>query len=153
MKKLEQQDFDRFNCPIFRSVSEIGDQWMLLIIREAFMGIKRFDEFQSILHISKSVLTRKMKSLVENGILAKESYQEPNQRKRFEYILTPKGRDLYLIIMALMDWGNKYAVDQEGDRMKMIEKETETDVAFGMVNQQGQKVEPSEVKLLLYRED
>ena len=138
MKILDTEEFNSQNCPIHRSVREVGDYWMMLIIREAFMGKKRFAEFQTTLNVSKSVLTRKMKALVEKGILEKVAYQEPNQRKRFEYHLTQKGRDLNVIIIALMEWGNKYLVDEDGDRMKMIDRENQSDVTLGFLNQAGE---------------
>ena len=151
MEILDIKEFDTQNCPIFRSVREVGDYWMMLIIREAFMGKTRFADFQNTLNISKSVLTKKIKQLVEKEILTKQAYQEPNQRKRFEYLLTQKGRDLYLIIMALMQWGNKYLIDETGDRMKMIDRQNQSDLSLAFVNEEGEIMTRERLQLLLYK--
>ena len=115
------------------------------------MGKTRFADFQNTLNISKSVLTKKIKQLVEKEILTKQAYQEPNQRKRFEYLLTQKGRDLYLIIMALMQWGNKYLIDETGDRMKMIDRQNQSDLSLAFVNEEGEIMTRERLQLLLYK--
>ena len=90
-------------CSLARTVAVIGDRWSLLILRECFLRIRRFDEFQSSLGITRHLLADRLKKLVRFGVLRKIPYQEAP--KRYEYILTQKGLDLYPIIMSIVHWG------------------------------------------------
>ena len=96
-------------CSLARTVAVIGDRWSLLILRECFLRIRRFDEFQSSLGITRHLLADRLKKLVRFGVLRKIPYQEAP--KRYEYILTQKGLDLYPIIMSIVHWGNIHMVD------------------------------------------
>ncbi|MCK4079793.1 helix-turn-helix transcriptional regulator [Acinetobacter radioresistens] len=91
------------NCPVAQTLAMIGDRWTLLIIRDAFLGLSRFEQFQKSLGITRHVLAERLKRLVEEGILEKQSYIDRQQR--FEYVLTGKGRDLKPILMAIVEWG------------------------------------------------
>ena len=99
-------------CSLARTVAVIGDRWSLLILRECFLRIRRFDEFQSSLGITRHLLADRLKKLVRFGVLRKIPYQEAP--KRYEYILTQKGLDLYPIIMSIVHWGNIHMVDSRG---------------------------------------
>ncbi|HBG82266.1 MAG TPA: transcriptional regulator [Acinetobacter radioresistens] len=90
------------NCPVAQTLAMIGDRWTLLIIRDAFLGLSRFEQFQKSLGITRHVLAERLKRLVEEGILEKQSYIDRQQR--FEYVLTAKGRDLKPILMAIVEW-------------------------------------------------
>lgn len=98
-------------CPIARCLDHIGEWWSLLIIRDAFRGYKRFDEFQKSLGIATNILTRRLKGLVESGILEKKPYGE--SQNRFEYILTPQGQDLSPVLMTMMQWSSKHIESNE----------------------------------------
>jgi DNA-binding HxlR family transcriptional regulator len=100
-------------CPIGLALGVIGQTWTLLLVREAIKGVRRFDEFQSRLGVSRPLLSQRLSMLVEEGILERVPYREPNQRSRFEYRLTPKGYDLYPVMMALRQWGVRYLLDEE----------------------------------------
>jgi len=91
------------NCPVAQTLAMIGDRWTLLIIRDAFLGLSRFEQFQKSLGITRHVLAERLKRLVEEGILEKQSYIDRQQR--FEYVLTAKGRDLKPILIAIVEWG------------------------------------------------
>jgi DNA-binding HxlR family transcriptional regulator len=104
---LEEQ-----NCSLSRTVAVIGDRWMLLVLRECFLRVRRFEEFQSRLGITRHLLAARLKKLVQFGVLRRVPYQEAP--KRYEYILTQKGLDLYPIIMAIVHWGDVHMVDERG---------------------------------------
>lgn len=89
----------------------LADRWTLLIIREAFYGVTRYDDIREDIGIPRSVLTSRLKRLVAQGILAREPYQEDGARTRYGYVLTDRGRALGLTILALMQWGDEYLKD------------------------------------------
>lgn len=93
-------------CSIARSLAIVGDKWTLLVLRSAFLGIRRFDDIQAMLGVTRHVLADRLKRLVEADILKKVPYQD--RQTRYEYRLTEKGRDLYPVLMALVAWGDKW---------------------------------------------
>jgi DNA-binding HxlR family transcriptional regulator len=93
-------------CSAARALEVIGERWTLLILRDAFLGVRRFDEIQRDLGISRGLLTARLRWLCDEGILERRRYQE--RPERFEYRLTQKGRDLWPVMMALMKWGDRY---------------------------------------------
>ncbi len=103
---MKWHELGEMNCPIARSLSILGDRWTLLIIRNAFMRTRRFDDFQKQLGITRHLLTERLNRLVENNIFQKVLYQEAP--KRYEYKLTDKGLALYPVIMAISQWGNQW---------------------------------------------
>jgi DNA-binding HxlR family transcriptional regulator len=105
---------DVANCSVGRAVELIGQPWVLLILREVFGGVRRFSDLQDHLGVSRSVLSSRLDSLVEEGVLETRPYRDGGQRARREYVLTEKGRDLYPAITALRQWGDKYLADPEG---------------------------------------
>ena len=99
-------DYERENCSVARTLELVGERWTLLIIREAFLGTRRFDDFQGKLGIARNVLQARLERLVDAGILRRSMYQERPQR--FEYRLTRKGTDLWPVLMSLLQWGDRY---------------------------------------------
>ena len=102
-------------CSLARTVAVIGDRWSLLILRECFLRKRRFEAFQSSLGITRHLLAERLKKLVRFGVLRRIPYQE--SPKRYEYILTQKGLDLYPVIMSIVHWGNIHMVDARGRPM------------------------------------
>ncbi len=98
-------------CSIARTLEVIGERWSLLIVRDAFYGVTRFDDFQRDLGLARNVLTNRLAKLVEQGVLERHQYEE--RPPRFEYRLTPKGRELLPVVLAMMRWGNKWANPRE----------------------------------------
>ena len=94
-------------CSIARSLEIVGERWTLLVLRDAFLGIRRFDDFQRDLGIARNVLTDRLGRLVDEGILDRRRYQE--RPERFEYRLTERGRDLWPTLHALATWGDAHA--------------------------------------------
>ena len=98
-------------CPLSTTVQHVGEWWTLLILHDAFDGYTRFDQFQKSLGISTSMLTSRLKALVEDGLLERRPYQE--NPVRHEYVLTERGRSLRPVIVALAAWGNRHLAPAE----------------------------------------
>ena len=101
-----RNDYADQNCAIAGTLELIGERWTLLIVRDAFLGVRRFDDFQRSLGIARNVLQARLERLVEAGILKRVRYQE--RPERFEYRLTRKGVDLWPVLVALMGWGDRH---------------------------------------------
>ena len=108
-----RRTYEDQNCSIARALETIGERWTLLILRDAFLGTRRFDDFQKSLGIARNVLTVRLKSLVDAGMLERRRYQE--RPERYEYRLTEKGIDLWPVLFTLMKFGDKHVA--EGDAM------------------------------------
>jgi len=105
--ELEQQP-----CSVSRTLSVIGDRWTLLILRDCFLKVRRFDDFQARLGIGRPILADRLQKLVDNFVLTKVAYQQTPPR--FEYRLTPKGLDLYPIVMSIVHWGDVHMSGKKG---------------------------------------
>jgi DNA-binding HxlR family transcriptional regulator len=99
-------------CSVARALEVVGERWTLLILRDALLGVRRFDDFQGNLGLARSVLTARLNRLVEEGVLERRRYQ--SNPDRFEYLLTPKGRELGPVIFHLMKWGDSHYPTQAG---------------------------------------
>jgi DNA-binding HxlR family transcriptional regulator len=119
---MDYLDIDTSNCSVGRAVELVGQPWVILILREVSQGLRRFKDIQDHLGISRSVLSDRLDMLVANGILELRSYQEPGQRRRSEYRLTQKGRDLYPALTALREWGDRYLADSEGPSTETVHR-------------------------------
>ena len=97
-------------CSVSRTLAVVGDTWTMLIIRDAFLRVRRFDDFQKNLGISRHRLSQRLKKLVDHGVLRKEAYQA----NRYEYRLTDKGLELYPILISMAKWGDKWMDDGKG---------------------------------------
>ena len=111
--------WDRSRCSVAGTLSVVGEKWSLLVLREAFFGVRRFADFQRVLGAPRAVLTERLATLVEQGILRRVPYQAEGERQRHEYRLTQKGIDLYPTLVALMQWGDRYLAD--GDQPVELE--------------------------------
>lgn len=109
---MKRVSFDGMSCSIARSLETIGEWWTPLIVREVFFGRRRFDEIQGDLGISRNILTDRLSTLVEDGVLERRNIAQTGTR--WEYHLTEKGRDLFPVLVALMQWGDRWAADEKG---------------------------------------
>jgi len=107
------------NCSVARTLDVVGEKWTLLVLREAFFGIRRFEDMRARTAIPRQVLSVRLARLVAEGILCRESYQEQGQRQRHEYRLTSKGVDLYPVLLALKSFGDRYLADPEGPSVEL----------------------------------
>jgi DNA-binding HxlR family transcriptional regulator len=108
-------------CPIARSLERVGEWWSILILRDALNGLKRFDEFQRSLDIAPNILTRRLRALVESGLLERRLYNE--RPPRYDYVLTESGRDFRPVVIALLAWGNRHFTP-EGRAVTLVDRET-----------------------------
>ncbi len=103
---MRRTRFDDAPCPIARTADLIGDWWTPMVMREAFLGRRRFEEFQQALSLSRSVLAQRLGRLVDEGLLARRLYEE--RPARYEYVLTEKGRAFYPVLAAMWRWGSDW---------------------------------------------
>jgi DNA-binding HxlR family transcriptional regulator len=106
--------FSNERCSVARTLQVVGERWTLLVLREAFYGMRRFEDFQRGTGAPRNVLTARLRTLVDNGILERVPYQEPGSRRRHEYRLTARGRDLFPALVAIMQWGDAHLAGPEG---------------------------------------
>ena len=102
------------NCTVGRTMAILGERWTFVVLREVFNGVRRFDDIRRHSGIPRQVLSNRLALLVEQGVLRREPYQDPGERARHEYRLTDKGFDLYPVLVAIADWGDRYLADPEG---------------------------------------
>jgi len=124
---MSRTRFDQINCGVAQALDQLGDSWTLLIIRDALVGATRFQHFESNLGIAKNILADRLSKLVLNEVLSKERLDEPGQR--FEYKLTAKGRDLWIVLTAMRLWGDKWVFGEAKVPAKFRERETGREVA------------------------
>ena len=118
---VKRTSFDDMTCPIARSLERVGEWWSMLILRDAFAGLSRFDEFEKSLGIAPNMLSRRLASLVEAGMLEKRRYS--TRPPRDEYILTAQGRDFRGVLFALMAFGNRHLAP-EGASVMVVDAAT-----------------------------
>lgn len=109
-------------CAIARSVAVLGERWTFVILRQAFTGARRFEDYQRGTGIARNILTDRLGRLVEHGILERRPYAEHPGRTLYEYRLTRKGRDLYPILVSLMQWGNVYGGFEAGPPVELVHR-------------------------------
>ncbi|MEM8860094.1 MAG: helix-turn-helix domain-containing protein [Chloroflexota bacterium] len=135
-------------CSIARTLSVIGDRWTLLIIRNAFMGTRRFDDFQAQLGVTRHLLTDRLNLLVEEEVMRKVPYQE--QPTRYEYRLTKKGVELYPVLMALVKWGDNWMTDEKGVPLEYVNRETGEIIEPVLIDKHtGEPIDPRKVDVKL----
>jgi DNA-binding HxlR family transcriptional regulator len=108
-------------CPIARGLDRVGEWWSILILRDAFAGLSRFEEFRDSLGIAPNMLTRRLNALVEAGLLERRRYSE--RPPRYEYRLTERGADFRQVLVALLAWGNRHFAP-EGASVQILNTET-----------------------------
>lgn len=128
------------SCAIARSLAVLGERWTMLILREALGGATRFAQFKDSLGIASDVLTDRLGTLVEYGVLSKEPYQEPGSRTRYEYFLTPAGQDLRVVLGALQQWGDEHLPWPEGPSVIRRDRRNDRPIHIGFVDDRGREV-------------
>ena len=125
-------DYDSSYCAIGAAVALIGDKPTFLVLREAFSGVRRFEPMRRRTGLPRQVLSDRLARLVDQGLLCKEPYREGGQRSRHEYRLTPKGLDLYPVLVALMQWGDQHAVGPGGPPVVLRHRDCGEPVWLGL---------------------
>ncbi|MFJ7289219.1 winged helix-turn-helix transcriptional regulator [Curtobacterium sp. NPDC098951] len=111
-------------CPIARSLDVLGEKWTLMIVRDALAGATRFSQFQQSLGIPREVLTARLGSLVEGGVLERHAYKPDGGRVRDEYVLTEAGRDLSLVLLALGGWADRHRPSERSSDLRFVDAGT-----------------------------
>lgn len=124
-------------CPVARSLAEVGDAWRMLILRDALLGFRRFDEFEHNLGIAPNILTQRLNALVDDGLLVKRLYQE--RPRRYEYEPTAKTREFALVIAALATWGTRW-LSPGGATVKLVDRTSGESLEASMVGTESRRV-------------
>jgi DNA-binding HxlR family transcriptional regulator len=129
---------DRFrysaaNCSIARTLGVVGEKWTLLVLREAFYGVRRFDDFHAALGCARNLLAARLKTLVAHGLLERVGYTDERGRGRHEYRLTDKGRELFPVVVALMQWGDKWTADEDGPAVQLNHRDCGAQVTAQLI--------------------
>jgi DNA-binding HxlR family transcriptional regulator len=138
------------HCPSARSLDVIGDWWSLLIVRDAFDGMTRFSEFQKSLGISKNILTRRLRSLVEKGILVQVSPEHGGAH--MEYRLTEMGRDLFPMMVALRQFGERHLFAPGEKHSRLVERATGKQIVLNLRTEDGRPVRAEDAAILKVEE-
>lgn len=117
---MRWEDLDQQACSLARTLAVVGDRWTLLILRDCFLGIRRFDHFEARLGITRHILTDRLKKLVEHGVLSKVPYQQRPLRE--EYRLSEKGLELHPVLLGLVHWGDRHMADERGAPVLHVHK-------------------------------
>ena len=132
--------WDRSRCSVAGTLTVVGEKWSLLVLREAFLGVRRFADFQRVLGAPKAVLTDRLNTLVDQGVLRRVPYQAQGERQRHEYRLTQKGIDLYPTLIALMAWGDKYLAEDGDVPLELRHRDCGEPVHLGLVCDAGHEL-------------
>jgi DNA-binding HxlR family transcriptional regulator len=118
---VKRTSFEAADCPVARALDSLGDWWSLLIIRDAFLGIRRFSEFQKNIGLAKNILTVRLRALVERGILKTVPASDGSAYQ--EYVLTPKGRGVFPVLVALRQWSEEFSGERDGFATLMVDRD------------------------------
>ena len=144
---MTRNNIDMLNCSIADALNLIGEWWTILILREAFFGSCRFEEFQQHLGIARNILTARLNKLCDHGILERVPVKQG--AKRHEYKLTTMGRDLLPVLVALTQWGDRWLHQSDGAPSSFIERETGEKIAeIGVFSKDGRQLKPRELALI-----
>ena len=133
------------SCAIARSLAVLGERWTLLILREASSGTTRFADFKNALGVASDVLADRLATLVDHGVLSKEPYQEEGSRTRYEYLLTPAGEELRVVLGALQQWGDEHLPWPAGPSVVRRDRRNDRPIHIGYVDDRGREVAPDNV--------
>jgi DNA-binding HxlR family transcriptional regulator len=137
---MKRTSFDSMPCPLARALEHLSDSWNALILREAFYGATRFDEFETALGIASNTLTRRLKDMTAGGLFERRLYS--SKPPRYEYVLTTKGRDLRPVLLTLLQWGNKYS-QPAGSAVRLVDTRTGSAVELALIDSHtGERIGP-----------
>jgi DNA-binding HxlR family transcriptional regulator len=134
-------DYESRACSVARTAEVLGDRWTMLVLRDIFNGIRRFDELSEHLGIARDVLTKRLATLVDEGLIRRVPYREPGARTRYEYRLTDAGRDLRPVLLALIAWGDRYRCDPDGPPAQLLHADCGAPVRVEVRCEAGHEIE------------
>jgi len=129
------------DCSLVRALGIVGERWTMLLLRQAFYGVTRFDDMQAQLGVSRKVLAERLGRMVEDGLFARVPYRDGAQRTRHEYHLTDKGEGLATVLVALMQWGDRHMPHPDGRPLQVLDRATGQEVRAVLVRDDNQQVE------------
>jgi DNA-binding HxlR family transcriptional regulator len=135
-------------CSIARCLGVMGERWTFLILREAVDGTTRFAEFRDALGIASDVLTERLTTLVDHGVMVREPYRDPGHRVRDAYKLTPAGRQLHVVLGALQMWGDEYLPREEGPTIERRVRANNRPVHVAFIDDRGREIDPDDVAVI-----
>ena len=138
-------------CHLFKAIEVIGDRWTLLILRSALFGVRRFDDFQTELGTPRTILSGRLKRLVDAGIMTKESYRVPGKRPRPEYVLTEMGQALQPILIAMTQWGDEWLGDGAQPPLGFTHAKKRQKVRASFVDEDGLEAGLADMRISLRR--
>lgn len=140
------------NCSVAQALDVLGDRWTLLIIRDAFLGVRRFADFELRLRISKNVLTKRLGHLVEHAVL--ERVDAGTHGERYEYALTPKGKDLITLLTVLRQWGDRWIFGEGKAPVRVLDRRTGRPIPrVRLLDESGQPLRGSDLRIELMARD
>lgn len=143
-RRIRSAPVPRDQCGMALACELLGDRWTMLIIREAFYGVTRFDDLRSDLGVPRGVLSSRLRGLVDRGVLETRPYRERGARVRNEYRLSPRGQDLGLALIALMQWGDRHLQDDPSP-LAITDRATGAPLQVALVTPRGQAVAAEDV--------
>jgi DNA-binding HxlR family transcriptional regulator len=133
-------DYDTENCTIGAALAIVGEKWTFLVLREAFNGVRRFEDIRRRISAPRQILSDRLARLVEQGVLRKVPYREAGQRARSEYRLTEKGLALFPVMVSLLEWGNAYASSPAGPVVELRHRDCGAPVRLQLACDEGHPV-------------
>lgn len=138
--------FDSLNCSIAQALEILGDWWTLLIVREAFVGTRRFADFEANLGISKNILTRRLSLLCQRGVL--ERVDAGQHGTRYEYVLSPMGKDLVTVVTALRQWGDRWIYGEGKEPLLVLDRRTGRPIPrLRILDEEGRPIRSGDMEL------
>lgn len=139
---MDWTELDSTRCSVARTAAVVGDAWTVVVLRDLFNGVRRFDDLAAHLGIARNVLTRRLNALVEAGVVVRTPYREPGRRERHEYRLTSAGRDLLPVVHAMLQWGDAHRAGEDGPPVRVEHAECGTAVHVELRCEHGHPVGP-----------
>lgn len=136
-------DYDSSTCSIARTAQILGDRWTVLVVRDLFNGVRRFDALQQHLGIARDVLAKRLALLVDEGVVLRRPLSIEGERSRHEYVLTDAGRELRTILVAIMDWGDRHRAGEDGPPVAVRHRECGESIHATLVCDGGHAITPT----------
>jgi DNA-binding HxlR family transcriptional regulator len=140
---MSWSDYDSSTCSIARTTQILGDRWTVLVVRDLFNGVRRFDVLQQHLGIARDVLAKRLALLVDEGLVDRRAYRPEGERARHEYVLTPAGRELRTVLVALMDWGDRHRAGAGGPPVSLRHRDCGAEIHAQLTCAVGHEIETS----------
>lgn len=147
---MDWVDVDTHNCGVRATLDLVGDRWTLLILRDVFQGVTRYDDLQRHVGLSSAVLADRLQKLCDHRILSKVAYQRPGERRRHGYHLTERGRGLVYVQIALAEFGYEHLLDDDDRLVEFLDRETGEPVTIGLVRRDGTELDLRELEVRVH---